>query len=162
MPEPKHVVHNPKGRHAKELTHSDAAVRQWAIDNRFNRQMAGMTKRQRARRERLLQAELYNARVTVLARMMVNWFIAFDKQDSEERTKRLEFLQAEIAKLLKMFTWQVVEKIKASAEEAYEAYVLDEQNKRIMAEFKPIEVREGPAPAPYTQEELDEFAAAGE
>lgn len=142
MPEPKHITHQFR----------DPA-------KAFNQRLAGMTKKQRARRERILQAQLYNNRVTMLGRMMVNWFIADEKADAE----RLELLNSEMPALLKTFTWQVVEKVKQAAEEAYEAHVLYEQNQRIMAEFKPIEVREGPVkaePVPFTQEELDAFANA--
>ncbi len=139
MPEPKHVTHkfrDPAKAH--------------------NQRLAGMTKKQRARRERQLQAQLYNARINLLGRAMVNWFIADERGDEE----RLTQLNEEIAKLLKMMTWERAEKIRAAAEQAYDAHVLYEQNQRIMAEFKPIEVR--PEPQPYTQEELDAFAAASE
>ena len=144
MPEPKHVTHQ----------YRDPA-------KAFNQRMAGMTKKQRARRERQLQAQLYNARVNVLGRLMVNWFKAEEVGNQED----LAALNSKIASLLKTVTWHIAEKIRGAAEEAYEAQVLAEQNARIMSEFKPIEVREGPVkaePVPYTQEELDAFAAAGE
>lgn len=144
MPEPKHVTHQ----------YRDPA-------KAFNQRMAGMTKKQRARRERQLQAQLYNARINVLGRLMVNWFKAEEAGNQED----LDALTAKINGLLKMFTWHIVEKIRRAAEEAYEAQMLAEQNARIMSEFTPIPVQEGPKkaqPVPYTQEELDAFNAAGE
>jgi len=127
---------------------------------RYNQRLAGMTLKQRSRHERIRQAQLYNLRVNVMGRMMMNWYLWEERGEPE----RGEQLLPEIAKMLKTFTSDVAERIRGAAQEAAEQVILNEQNERIMAEYTPIEKREGPkaAPVPFTQEELDAFEAAGE
>ena len=141
MPEPKHITHR----------YRDPA-------KAYNQNIAGLTKKQRARRERKLQEQLYNARVNLLARLMVNWLIAYEKGEEEKASDLLP----QIDKLLKTFTANVAERILGAAQEAAEAQILREQNERVMAEFSPIPVQAKPEPVPYTQEELDALAAAAE
>jgi len=119
-----------------------------------------MTNKQMARRERIRQAQLFNLRVNVTGRLMMNWYLWEERGEPEHG----EQLLPEITKLLRTFTGDVAERIRGAAQEAAEQQILNEQNERIMAEFQPIEMRDGPKaePVPFTQEELDAFAAATE
>lgn len=119
---------------------------------RYNQHIAGMSPKLRARRERILQEQLYNARVNVLARFMVNWFIADEKGEEDRQTALLP----DINRFLRTFTSGVAERIRDAAAGAAEAQILAEQAERIKVEQTPTVKAE---PVPFTQEELDAFAA---
>lgn len=138
-------------RPVKTLGKGDAVRAQMHASRAFNQRMAGMTKKQQARRERLLQGQLHNGRVNILAAKMVAWFENEDAQpvNAEKR----DILTADISKLLATMTWQQAAAIRDAAEHAYEVKVLQEQRERTAAEQ--------PKLRKATPEELAEMRAKG-